>query len=212
MNPDPPRDCPRCPRLVAFRETLRAREPGWWNAPVPGWGDPDAWLLIVGLAPGLRGANRTARPFTGDASGAFLFPALARAGLARGAYAGHADDGLELQGAFIANAAACVPPQNRPVAAELAACRPFLAARIAALPRLRVLFALGAIAHEAVLRILGLPLAAHRFAHGAVHPLPGGMALVDSFHCSRQNTNTGRLTAQMFDEALARAVRLGHPD
>lgn len=208
VNPDPPRDCPRCPRLVAFRDEWRAKAPDWWNAPVEGWGDPAAWLLIVGLAPGLRGANRTRRPFTGDASGAFLFPTLARFGLSEGSYAGHADDGLRLRGAFIANAAACVPPANRPTPEEVRNCRPFLEARIVSLPRLRVLIALGAIAHESTLRAFGLRPAAHRFAHGAQHALPGGLTLIDSYHCSRQNTNTGRLTPAMFDDVFAAAATL----
>ena len=206
VNPDPPRDCPRCPRLVDFRHQWRAKQPEWWNAPVAGWGDPAAWLLIVGLAPGLRGANRTARPFTGDASGAFLFPALARFGLSTGVYGGHPGDGLRLRGAFIANAAACVPPGNRPTPEEVRNCRPFLEARIASLPRLRVVIALGRIAHDSTLRVFGAKPSTHGFGHGAAHVLPRGLILIDSYHCSRQNTNTGRLTASMFDAVFAAAL------
>jgi uracil-DNA glycosylase family 4 len=209
VNPDPPRDCPRCPRLVAFRQGWRAKEPDWWNAPVEGWGDPQAWLLIVGLAPGLRGGNRTGRPFTGDASGAFLFPALIKFGLADGVYQSRPDDALQLRGAFIANAAACVPPQNRPTPQEVRNCRPFLEARLGSLPRLRVLIALGAIAHDSVLRTLGARPSLHRFAHGARHELPDGLTLIDSYHCSRQNTNTGRLTPAMFESVFAAACGLG---
>lgn len=208
VNPDPPRDCPRCPRLVGYRELWRANEPVWWNAPVKGWGDPEAWLLIVGLAPGLRGANRTGRPFTGDASGALLLPTLAKFGLAEGSYQGHAGDGLRLRGAFIANAAACVPPKNRPTPEEVRQCRPFLEARLAALPGLKVIVALGAIAHDSVLRATGATLSDHRFAHGARHDLPAGRMLIDSYHCSRQNTNTGRLTRAMFEDVFAVALAL----
>ena len=208
VNPDPPRDCPRCPRLVDYRELWRANEPGWWNAPVEGWGDPEAWLLIVGLAPGLRGANRTGRPFTGDASGALLFPTLAKFGLTEGRYQGYVDDGLRLRGAFIANAAACVPPKNRPTPEEVRQCRPFFEARLAALPHLQVIIALGGIAHDSVLRATGAAPSAHRFAHGARHDLPGGRILIDSYHCSRQNTNTGRLTQAMFDQVFTAALSL----
>lgn len=208
LNPDPPRDCPRCPRLVAFRQDWRAREPGWWNAPVEGWGDPNGWLLIVGLAPGLRGGNRTGRPFTGDHSGALLFSTLTKFGFVEGDYRGHTDDGLRLNGAFIANAAACVPPQNKPLPAELHNCRPFLSARLANLPKLRAIIALGAIAHQSTLKALDLRLADHPFAHGARHELADGLALLDSYHCSRQNTNTGRLTAAMFEAVFAAACEL----
>ena len=209
VNPDPPRDCPRCPRLVGFRHEWRAKEPDWWNAPVEGWGDPAAWLLVVGLAPGLRGANRTGRPFTGDAAGALLFPTLAKFNLTEGVYQGRADDGFRLRGAFIANAAACVPPANRPTPQEVRNCRPFLEARIASLPGLKVLIALGAIAHDSVLRALGVAPAQHRIAHGARHALPNGLTLFDSYHCSRQNTNTGRLTPTMFEAVFAAACAIG---
>ncbi len=201
---EPPRDCPRCPRLATYRNELRAAQPGWWNAPVPSWGDPEAWLAIVGLAPGRLGANRTGRPFTGDDAGAFLFAALAEEGLSHGSYDSRVDDGLTLDGAIMLNAVKCLPPQNRPSPSEAAACRPFLAAQLAALPRLGVVLALGRIAHDAVLRAYGLRPAHYPFAHGAEHALPGGLRLVASYHCSRQVTRTGRLTEEMFAEVLAR--------
>jgi uracil-DNA glycosylase len=208
LDPDPPRDCPRCPRLVAFRHEWRAREPGWWNAPVEGWGDPQAWLLVVGLAPGLRGANRTGRPFTGDHAGDLLYATLARFGLTEGLYQGRSDDGLTLRGAFIANAAACVPPQNKPLPAEVHNCRPFLEARLASLPSLRALIALGAIAHQSTVKALGGKPLDYRFAHGARHDMPNGLTLFDSYHCSRQNTNTGKLTPAMFESVFAAACEL----
>jgi uracil-DNA glycosylase family 4 len=202
---EPPRDCPLCPRLVAYRHALRRAEPEWWNAPVPAWGDPAARLAIVGLAPGRRGANRTGRPFTGDDAGDFLFAAMARAGLTRGTFARRADDGLELAGAMIVNAVKCLPPGNKPTAGEIATCGRFFSAQLAALPNVRVLLALGRIAHDAVLRDRGLTLTRYRFAHGAEHALPDGRVLLDSYHCSRQNTNTGKLTPAMFDAVLERA-------
>jgi len=156
----------------------------------------------VGLAPGLRGANRTGRPFTGDWAGDLLYATLIRFGLAHGTYARRADDGLTLDGARICNAVRCVPPENRPSPSEIATCNRFLAAEFAALPRLRVVLALGAIAHAAVLKAHGLRQAAHRFGHGAKHALPGGLALIDSYHCSRYNTNTGRLTEPMFSNVF----------
>lgn len=200
-----PRDCPLCPRLVALREELRLAEPEWWNSPVPAWGDPRAWLAVVGLAPGLRGANRTGRPFTGDAAGDLLFTTLIEAGLARGEYERRADDGLRLDGAIILNAVKCLPPQNRPTTEELATCRRYLAAQLAELRELRVILTLGKLAHDSVLRHFGLTLARFPFAHGAVHDLPGGRVLLDSYHCSRQNTNTGRLTAAMFAAVFEQA-------
>jgi uracil-DNA glycosylase family 4 len=205
---EPPRDCPLCPRLAALREELRRDEPGWWNAPVPAWGDPGSWLAIVGLAPGRRGANRTGRPFTGDAAGDLLFATLCRIGLAHGTYHRRADDGLQLDGAIILNAVKCLPPQNRPTTGELDRCRRFLAAQLAELPDLQVIVALGKLAHDSVLRRYGQTLAHHRFAHGAEHRLAGGVRLVDSFHCSRQNTNTGRLTPEMFAQIFRRALEL----
>jgi uracil-DNA glycosylase family 4 len=205
---EPPRDCQLCPRLVALRRELRRTEPEWWNAPVPAWGDPQAWLAIVGLAPGRRGANRTGRPFTGDQAGDVLFATLAEAGFAKGRYERRADDGLHLKGAIILNAVKCLPPQNRPHLDELAHCRRFLSAQLAELPQLRVILALGKIAHDSLLRHYGLTLAHYPFAHGAEHQLPDGRVLLDSYHCSRQNTNTGRLTPGMFAEVFARAKAL----
>ena len=198
-NGKPGRDCPRCPRLAAFRKTWRAKEPTWFNAPVPSFGDLSAELLIVGLAPGLTGANRTGRPFTGDHAGGLLYATLRKFDYARGEYAARADDGLTLSGVRITNAVRCVPPQNRPEPAEIARCRPYLAAEIAALPRLRAILALGAIAHASVTAARGLKGSAYPFAHGRLHALPGGLVLADSYHCSRLNTNTGKLTQQMFE-------------
>ena len=200
---DPGRDCPNCPRLVAFRADNRAAQPGWHNAPVPSFGGLDARILVVGLAPGLKGANRTGRPFTGDFAGDLLYPSLARFGLARGHYAACPDDGFTLVGARVTNAVLCVPPANKPLPAEFAACRPFLAAEIAAMPGLRGLLAIGKDAHDAIVTHAGLRKSAHPFAHGRIHPLPGGLVLGDSYHCSRYNTNTGRLTEAMFHAAIA---------
>jgi uracil-DNA glycosylase family 4 len=205
---EPPRDCPRCPRLVALRGTCRAEHPDWWNAPVYAFGDRDAWLALAGLAPGKHGANRTGRPFTGDYAGDLLFETLASFGLSRGHYDARIDDGLALDGAIIVNSVKCLPPQNKPTPAEIANCRPFFEAQMARLPGLRVVIALGRIAHDAVLRAAELRLAAHPFAHGAVHELPGGRRLVDSYHCSRYNTNTGRLTAAMFADVFRKALEL----
>ncbi len=200
-----PIDCPQCPRLVAFREANRRAEPSWHNGAVASFGEADARLLIVGLAPGLRGANRTGRPFTGDFAGDLLYATLIELGLARGTYAARPDDGLELVGCMITNAVRCVPPENKPTPAEIAACRPFLAARIAALPRLAAILALGRIAHDSTLAALGLRRNSYPFAHGARHRLreaPSSLVLFDSFHCSRYNTNTGKLTPAMFRAVL----------
>ena len=199
----PGRDCARCPRLAAFRATQRQAHPDWFNAPVPSFGDPGAPLLIVGLAPGLRGANRSGRPFTGDFAGDLLYRSLLKYGFAAGSYGADPADGLVLRRARITNAVRCVPPQNRPEPDEIAACRPFLAAELAAMPQLRAILALGAIAHHAVLAAAGLKRAAYSFAHGAEHELPGGVLLADSYHCSRLNTNTGRLTPAMFEAVIA---------
>jgi len=201
-------DCPLCPRLVAFRTAIRADHPDWFNRPVPPFRAADESeagprLLIVGLAPGLRGANRTGRPFTGDFAGDTLYAALIKHGFARGHYAARPDDGLQLVDCRITNAVRCVPPENKPVGQEITACRPFLAAEIAGLPRLEVILALGAIAHQAVLSSLKLRQASAAFRHGALHALPGGATLADSYHCSRYNTNTGRLTLAMFDAVIA---------
>ena len=199
----PPRDCPLCPRLAAFRQAQRTAHPEWFNAPVPPFGGGRADLLIVGLAPGLRGANRTGRPFTGDHAGQLLYATLGKFGLAEGDYDARPDDGLALRRARITNAVRCVPPQNRPLPGEIACCRGFLAAEIARMPQLRAILALGSIAHDAVLAALGLRRALFRFAHGALHTLPDGRLLADSYHCSRLNTNTGRLTAAMFEAVFA---------
>ena len=208
----PDRDCERCPRLLALRTRQRQAEPDWHNAPVPSFGGADARVLIVGLAPGLRGANRTGRPFTGDHAGTLLYPTMLRYGLATGTYGKGVPDDLRLTDCRVTNAVRCVPPENRPTTAEIAACNGFLAAEISALPRLRVMLALGAIAHAAVLAALGRPRSAYRFAHGAVHLGPGEAGgapfLVDSYHCSRLNTNTGRLTPAMFDTVIAQVAAL----
>jgi uracil-DNA glycosylase family 4 len=181
----------------------RAAHPDWFNAPVPPFGDAAPELLIVGLAPGLRGANRTGRPFTGDYAGDLLYRTLLKFDFAAGTYAAHREDGLTLQRARIINAVRCVPPQNKPEPAEINACGRFLAADIAALPSARAVLALGAIAHNAVLAAHGLRRAPHKFGHGAVHELPNGVMLTDSYHCSRLNTNTGKLTEAMFEAVIA---------
>lgn len=200
-----PRDCPLCPRLVRLRHELRAQHPDWWNAPVPAFGDRQAWLAIVGLAPGRRGANRTGRPFTGDYSGEIFYSTLLKFGLAEGAYGGEADDGLKLKGATVLNAVKCLPPANKPLPEEIATCGHYLEAALANLPRVRVIVALGQIAHGAAARTLGLwPRA--KFAHAAEATAPDGRLLLSSYHCSRQNTNTGRLTPAMFEGIFERAL------
>lgn len=205
---EPPRDCPRCPRLVALRRECRIEYPDWWNAPVYTFGDPNAWLAFAGLAPGKHGANRTGRPFTGDYAGDLLFATLAEFGLSRGVYDARIDDGLVLDGAIIVNSVKCLPPQNKPSPAEIANCRPFFEAQLAALPNVEVIIALGRIAHDATLRAAGVRLAGCPFAHGAVHRLPDGRQLIDSYHCSRYNTNTGRLTPAMFADIFRTALAL----
>lgn len=202
--PEPAVDCPRCERLVAFRGANRAISPTWHNGPVGSFGTATARLLVVGLAPGLKGANRTGRPFTGDYAGDLLYETLTAFGFARGTYRADPDDGLELVDCMITNAVRCVPPQNKPTPAEIGTCRPFLAARIAALPSVRVLVALGRIAHDSTLAALGCRLRDHPFGHGARHEPRPGLAMYDSFHCSRYNTNTGRLTPEMFRSVFAR--------
>jgi uracil-DNA glycosylase family 4 len=185
---------------------LRVREPGWFNAPVPSFGDPDGWLAIVGLAPGERGANRTGRPFTGDFAGHLLYATLLELGLAKGAYGETPDDGLVLEGALIVNAVRCLPPQNKPEPAEIHQCRPFLVDQLKAMPNLKVVLALGQIAHQSAVKALGGKLPKHPFGHAAVHRLHTGYTLVDSYHCSRYNQNTGRLTAEMFRAAVETAI------
>ena len=203
----PGRDCPVCPRLVAFRQCNREAEPGWHNAPVPSFGPQGApqsvRLLVVGLAPGLKGANRTGRPFTGDYAGDLLYPTLKKFGFAEGEYGRSPDDGFRLIDCRITNAVRCVPPENKPIPAEIAGCRPFLTAEIASLPRLEAVLALGAIAHGSLLAALGERRARRPFKHGALHELDGGLLLADSYHCSRYNTNTGRLTVEMFESVIA---------
>jgi uracil-DNA glycosylase family 4 len=201
-----PRDCPLCPRLVRFREELRAGHPDWWNAPVPVFGDARAWLAIVGLAPGKKGANRTGRPFTGDYSGDIFYSTLLKFGLAAGEYRGDPADGLTLTGAVVLNAVKCVPPANRPTPEEVRTCRSYLEASLAALTDVRVLVALGQIAHVAAARAIGLPPSGTRFAHGAQSVAPDGRVLLSSYHCSRQNTNTGRLTTAMFEQVVGEAA------
>jgi len=205
---EPSADCPLCPRLAEFRAENRAKFPDWFNAPVGCFGDPDAELAIVGLAPGLQGANRTGRPFTGDFAGVLLYETLQRHGFARGQYGAHAKDGLELTGAIIVNAVRCVPPQNKPTPEEIRTCRRFLEAPLAALPRLRLVVALGQIAHQSAVKALGGKLPKARFGHGAEHVLPSGLTLIDSYHCSRYNQNTRVLTPEMFDAVFARAATL----
>lgn len=202
----PGRDCPRCPRLVAFRKTWRAKESAWFNSPVPSFGSINGRLLIVGLAPGLQGANRTGRPFTGDYAGVLLYETLGKYGFARGEYQAHPDDGLELVDCRITNAVRCVPPENKPTPEEIRTCRDFLTPTIGKMEKLRAIVTLGRIAHESTVRALGGRLAALPFAHGRRHEL-GPIALFCSYHCSRYNTNTGVLTPEMFREVFATVRR-----
>ncbi|MFL0586104.1 uracil-DNA glycosylase [uncultured Sphingomonas sp.] len=203
---EPPHDCLLCPRLAAFRDALRSEYPGWWNAPVPAFGDPDAWLVIVGLAPGKHGANRTGRPFTGDYAGELLYATLAKYGLSEGTFEARPDDGLQLRGAMLVNAVRCLPPENKPTPEEIRTCRPFLEAPIAALPKAKVFVALGQIAHQSTVKALGGRLPKAKFGHLAEHRMPDGRLLIDSYHCSRYNQNTGRLTAPMFEAVFERAL------
>lgn len=202
---EPGRDCPLCERLVAFRQHWRAREPGWHNAPVPSFGASAARLLIVGLAPGLQGANRTGRPFTGDWAGDLLYETLGDFGFATGTYDERPDDGLELVDCRITNAVRCVPPENKPTGGEIATCRPFLTRTVEEMGDLQVILALGKIGHDSVVTALGERPARYRFAHHARHSI-GKFVLIDSYHCSRYNTNTGRLTTEMFREVF-RTIR-----
>lgn len=203
LGAEAPLDCPLCPRLVAYREANDAAHPDWFNAPVPSFGDEKARLLIVGLAPGVQGANRTGRPFTGDFAGDLLYGTLLEFGFARGTYQARPDDGLTLTGAMITNAVRCVPPQNKPTPAEAKNCLGFLKARIGALPDLEIILALGRIAHDAVLSARDVKKSAATFAHGAEHDIGSGLRLFDSYHCSRYNTNTRRLTPEMFHSVFA---------
>jgi len=201
---EPPRDCQICPRLAAFRATNRSNYVTYFNNPVPGFGSHMARLLIVGLAPGLHGANRTGRPFTGDYAGDLLYPTLIRHGLARGDYLESANDGLELVETAITNAVRCVPPQNKPLPSEIKSCRTFLNGLITTMPHLRVVLALGKIAHDSVCDALAVTKSKHRFAHGAQFER-GKITLVSSYHCSRYNTNTGVLNQDMFDNVIKQA-------
>ncbi len=205
---EPPSDCPLCPRLVAFREELRAEHPEWWNAPVRAFGDPEAWLGIVGLAPGKHGANRTGRPFTGDHAGFLLFETLLKLGLAEGSYEERIDDSLSLTGVAIINSVRCLPPANKPLPEEIAACRSYYTLALGAMPQMRVLVALGQIAHGSAVRSSGGKLSAYKFGHLAEHRLPDGRVLIDSYHCSRYNQNTGRLTRDMFEAVFERALEV----
>ena len=202
----PPENCPLCPRLFAFRQQNRRAFPDFFNDPVPSFGAIEAPLLIVGLAPGLKGANRTGRPFTGDYAGELLYGSLARHGLARGTYQARADDGFELLGVRITNAVRCVPPENKPLPAEINTCRQFLIPEIAAMPNLRAILALGRIAHHSVISMLKLKKKDHAFGHGARHEHKG-LTILGSYHCSRYNTNTGVLTEAMFDAVMGEAKR-----
>ncbi|MEQ8559702.1 MAG: uracil-DNA glycosylase [Henriciella sp.] len=203
--PEAPVNCPLCPRLVAYRKENDEKHPDWFNGAVPSFGDETAKLLVIGLAPGVTGANKTGRPFTGDWAGDLLYATLQKFGFSEGTYQGHPDDGLRLKRAMITNAVRCVPPANKPVGAEINECRPFLVSRIKALPRLKVLLCLGKIAHDSTVRGLGLKLKDHPFGHGSEYTVQDGLTLLSSYHCSRYNTNTGRLTPEMFETVFARA-------
>ena len=200
-----PRDCPLCPRLVAFRRECRGEFPDWWNAPVPAFGDRQAWLAIIGLAPGKHGANRTGRPFTGDFAGDLLYATLVKLGLAEGEYRADPDDGLRLKSAVILNAVKCLPPANKPEPGEIATCRNYFEAALAALPKVRVLVALGQIAHVAAAKALGVKPS---FGHGSEVQAPDERVLLSSYHCSRYNQNTGRLDRAMFERVFERAIEL----
>ena len=206
VGPEAPAHCSLCPRLTAYRATNAREEPSWFNGAVPSFGSDKARLLIVGLAPGRNGANRTGRPFTGDYAGDLLYATLLEFGFAAGTYDQRIDDGLKLKDCMITNAVRCVPPQNKPTPLEVNTCRPFFAARVAALPKLKIMLALGRIAHDQTLTTLGLRKAEFPFAHGVRHDLGGGVVLYDSFHCSRYNTNTRRLTVDMFRSVFS-AIR-----
>ena len=207
---EPPSDCPLCPRLVAFRTENRRAHPDWFNGAVPSFGSKDARLLIVGLAPGLKGANRTGRPFLGDYAGELLYRALLKVGLARGQHDVAAPEALELVDCMITNTVCCVPPANKPIASEIANCRQFLIGRMAALPKLKSLLAIGRVAHEGILDAIKVKRSAFPFVHGARHDLPSGLVLFDSYHCSRQNTNTRRLTTPMFEAVVREAAASLH--
>ncbi len=207
MTPEPPRDCPLCPRLVAYRQENARQNPEWFNGPAPSFGDPAARLLVAGLAPGRTGANRTGRPFTGDGAGVILYQTLLKTGFAVGRYEARPDDGLTLVDCMITNAVRCAPPGNKPLPVEEKTCRPFLIDRLAALPRLKVIVTLGDVSRKSVLKALGQPASAMAAGHG-VQADVAGYTLINSYHCSRLNTNTGRLTSAMFEDIFARARAL----
>ena len=203
---EPAHDCGLCPRLIQFRQQCREEFPPWWNAPVPAFGDPQAWLAIIGLAPGKHGANRTGRPFTGDFAGDLLYATLAKFGLSEGVYNKKADDGLTLKGVVILNAVKCLPPENKPNPEEIRTCRPFLEKGLNMLPKVTTVIALGAIAHQSAVKVMGGKLPKARFGHLAQHNMLDGRILIDSYHCSRYNQNTGRLTAAMFEAVFEKAM------
>ena len=208
VPPEAPASCTLCPRLVAYRESVQAKHPDWFNGAVPSFGAESAKLLIVGLAPGVTGANRTGRPFTGDWAGDLLYATLDKFGFSKGKFAADPNDGLVLTSAMITNAVRCVPPENKPIGEEINTCRPFLEARIAAMPKLKVIVCLGKISHDSTLRALGLKVSAHPFGHGSRYDVSVNerpVTLLSSYHCSRYNTNTGRLTASMFEDVFAAA-------
>lgn len=205
---EPPRNCRKCPRLVELRKACEAEHPDWWNAPVPAWGDPKAWLGIIGLAPGKHGANRTGRPFTGDYAGDLLYSTLNKMSLSQGIYDKRIDDGVSLKGTIILNCVKCLPPENKPTLEEANNCRTYLTQQLDQLPNLRVFIALGKIAHDSFIRHVGGKLSHYKFAHNAQHSLPDNRILIDSYHCSRYNTQTGRLTEKMFCEVFEQAVEL----
>lgn len=204
----PDHNCQICPRLADFRADNRIKFPDKFNAPVPAFGDLDAKLLVVGLAPGLKGANFSGRPFTGDYAGDLLYPTLIKFGFAEGEFKARPDDGLKLVNARITNAVRCVPPQNKPTGDEMKNCLPFLVDEISAMKNLRVILSLGLISHNAVLKTLGHKQSAFKFGHGVVHNMGEGLILIDSYHCSRYNTNTGRLTTEMFEDVFERIMTL----
>lgn len=199
-----PKDCRLCPRLVAYRDEVAEKNPDWFNGAVESFGSADASFLVVGLAPGVTGANKTGRPFTGDYAGDLLYGTLAKFGWANNQFDARPDDGLVLNGCMVTNAVRCVPPQNKPVGAEINQCRTYLSGRINALPRLRAILCLGTISHQSTIRALGGKVSAYKFGHGMRHEI-GGLTLWDSYHCSRYNTNTGRLTPAMFEAVFAAA-------
>lgn len=204
QDTDPPLDCPLCPRLVSYLNDARQKYPDWHNAPVPNWSAPSPRLMIVGLAPGLKGANRTGRPFTGDWAGDLLYQTLVKFDFAKGNYGKSREDGLELTDAIIVNAVRCVPPENKPIGAEINNCRPFLRATVEQTTSVQCVVALGGIAHNSFLTLFDVKKKDFPFGHGNEHQLPNGTLLIDSYHCSRYNTNTGRLTEEMFENIFAR--------